>query len=321
MARAMGESGSAFRVALAAPFLLLLLAGCGSGPVPVPPAPADAAPVAFSAANAEAALGYVRSLVEGYTPRDAGTPAAGEAARWLAKTLQEMGVEAAVDSFEDEVPGGKATFHNVIGTLRGTGEGWVVLLSHFDTKAGIAEGFQGANDGGSSTGLLLELAKVLRAAGPRRLNLHFGFMDGEECRVAYRDTDGFHGSRRFARQLRQANKTIRAVILMDMVGDRDLKLTLPRNGSGPLRVLALQAADTVGERAKIGLFDGTVFDDHQAFLEEGFPAVDLIDFDYGSVPGLNDYWHTPADTLDKLSPDSLLSTGKIVLEMIRRLEK
>jgi len=82
---------------------------------------------------------------------------------------------------------------------------------------------------------------------------------------------------------------------------------------------ALEAAEATGERGKIGLFDGDIYDDHQAFLNLGYPAVDLIDFDYGSQPGLNDYWHTVKDTTDKLSADSLLATGRIVLEMINRL--
>jgi Zn-dependent M28 family amino/carboxypeptidase len=104
-----------------------------------------------------------------------------------------------------------------------------------------------------------------------------------------------------------------------MVGDRDLKITVPHNGTAALRALALEAADAVGERAKIGLFDGIIYDDHQAFLEAGYPAIDLIDFVYGSRPGENDYWHTTKDTVDKLSADSLLTTGRIVLEMINRL--
>ncbi|MBO7654810.1 MAG: Zn-dependent exopeptidase M28 [Kiritimatiellae bacterium] len=282
---------------------------------------ADAAPVTFTAADAESALGRVQSLVTAFPVRDAGTPAAGAAARWLAESLQAMNIPATVDTFEDASCDGKATFHNVIGTLKGTGDGWIVLLSHFDTKSGVGEGFQGANDGGSSTGLVLELARLIQARAPRRHNILFGFMDGEECKVAYRETDGFHGSKRLARQLRREKRKVKAVILMDMVGDRDLKLMVPHNGSGPLRVLALQAADAVGERAKIGLFDGVIFDDHQAFLDEGFPAVDLIDFDYGSEPGRNDFWHTPLDTLDKLSAESLLTTGKIVLEMVRRVEE
>ena len=107
---------------------------------------------------------------------------------------------------------------------------------------------------------------------------------------------------------------------MDMIGDRDLKITVPRNCAASLRALALDAAEAVGSRDKIGLFDGYIYDDHQAFHDLGYPSVDLIDFSYGSSPDANDFWHTPQDSVDKLSADSLLVTGRIVTEMINRLE-
>jgi len=106
------------------------------------------------------------------------------------------------------------------------------------------------------------------------------------------------------------------VILMDMIGDRNLKIQVPRNSSATLRVLALRAADALNLRQHIGLFDGAILDDHQPFLDRGFVAIDLIDFDYGREPGGNDYWHTREDTVDKLSAESLYVTGSIVLKMI-----
>ena len=148
----------------------------------------------------------------------------------------------------------------------------------------------------------------------------FGFLDGEECRVQYGPHDGLHGSRRLAAQLAAEHRKVRAVILLDMIGDRDLTVTIPANGSSELTLLALQAAETAGVRNKFALADGQVLDDHQPFIEAGFPAVDLIDFIYGSAPGLNDYWHTPADTLDKISESSLTSVGQVVVEMLRQLD-
>ena len=85
-------------------------------------------------------------------------------------------------------------------------------------------------------------------------------------------------------------------------------------------MLALEAAEKAGVREYIGLYDGAVFDDHQAFLDQGFPAVDLIDFEFGSAPGKNDYWHTPQDTMDKISAESLHVTGRIICGMIERLQ-
>lgn len=302
-------------------FLALSLFICGCGRGRAPSGGVRALP-SFSPAAATNALRAAAGLVAAATPRDAGTPGARRAALHLAGALRRRGIPASLDSFPSPTPRGEKTFHNVLGALpcgRG-GAPWILLLSHFDTKSGAGPGFQGANDGASSCGLLLELAGILASARPRRANFLFAFLDGEECMEAYGENDGFHGSKRLARQMRDERRHVSAVILMDMVGDRDLKITVPRNVSRGLRVLALEAAEAVGERGRIGLFDGSIGDDHQAFLDAGFPAVDLIDFDFGSAPGLNDYWHTPADTLDKLSPDSLLSTGKIVIEMIRRLE-
>jgi glutaminyl-peptide cyclotransferase len=294
------------------------LAGCSekSGNVAQP----AREPLAFTAAQASNALAHVAAFVTACTPRDGGTPGAERAAVWLRDRLATNGVEAALDRFTGETPRGPKPYANVVVTLPGETDRWIVLLSHFDTMRGVGEGFQGANDGGSSTGLLLELAVALKRSAPLRHGVICGFMDGEECMLGYSERDGFHGSKRLAKQLKEKMTKIDAVILMDMVGDRDLKLTIPRNGTASLRVLALEAAEATGNRDAIGLFDGDIFDDHQAFLDRGYPAIDLIDFDYGSRPGLNDYWHTPKDTLDKLSADSLHVTGRIVLEMVSRLE-
>jgi hypothetical protein len=296
----------------------LLAAGCS----PVAPPSSDVGrytPLTFTAVQATNALNRVGAFVSACTPRDAGTPGAERAAQWLHDQLIENGVEATIDRFTDETPRGQKTFVNVLAELPGETDGWVVLLSHFDTKRGISPSFQGANDGGSSTGLLLEFAIALKRTPLRKYGVICAFLDGEECDLAYSDRDGFHGSKRYAQQLKAKGRKVKAVILSDMIGDRDLKITVPMNSTSTLRVLALDAAEATGERAKIGLFDGEIFDDHQAFLDRGLPAIDLIDFDYGSSPGLNDYWHTAKDTVDKLSADSLLATGRIVFEMINRL--
>lgn len=295
-------------------FLAALLSGCGDKPEPVP-VPA----LTLTATQATNAFALVAALTSEYTPRDAGTPGAERAAGWIAERLRERGLTARIDTFTDPTPRGPKQFHNVLAEIPGASDEWIILLSHFDTMSGIGGGFEGANDSGSSTGLLIEMAAALQAAGPYRHNLLFGFMDGEECMVSYSERDGFHGSKRLARQQKQSGAKIRAVILMDMVGDRDLKLLVPRNSTASLRLLALEAAEATGDRAKIGLFDGDIYDDHQAFLDLGYPAVNLIDFEFGSKPGRNDYWHTPADTMDKICPDSLLVTGRIVMEMLNRL--
>lgn len=294
-----------------------LLAGCGERSNPQ--IQADRAFLTFTAMQATNALAHVASLVSECTPRDGGTLGSEKAAVWLHKQLSARGIDVAIDRFADLTPLGLHPFANVLATIPGDSDEWIVLLSHFDTMSGIAESFQGANDSGSSTGLLLELAAALHTNSPKKYNILCAFLDGEECMYAYGDRDGFHGSKHLARQLKAKNIKVKAVILMDMVGDRDLKITVPHNSSAALRVLALDAAEATGDRHKIGLFDGIIYDDHQAFLDLGYPAVNLIDFHYGSRPGENDYWHTTQDSIDKLSADSLLTTGRIVFEMLNRL--
>lgn len=300
--------------------LLPLLVGCGR----VAPEAADALrsqpkPLAFTAEHATNALQRVEALVKNHTPRDAGTPEGARAAGWLQEQLQSTGVAAELVRFEDETPRGRKTFANVIGTHRGRSDEWIVLLSHFDTKSGIGPAFQGANDSGSSTGLLLELAAIIQNSGEQHYNFLFGFMDGEECQLAYSDRDGFHGSKHFARALKKEGRDLKAVILTDMIGDRDLQISVPRNSTKELKLLALKAAAVAGHRDKITMLSSVILDDHQAFLDLDFPAIVLIDFEFGSRPGSNDYWHTMEDSMDKISAESLLITGQIVVEMINML--
>jgi glutaminyl-peptide cyclotransferase len=304
-------------------FLLLTaclpILGCGKHE-PLSQIPETKTQLVFTAENGTRALSNVTDFVLACTPRDAMTPGAERAAQWLKTRLLANGLtNATLQTFKDKTHSGEAIFHNVTAYIPGQSKKTILLLSHFDTKSGISPTFQGANDGGSSTGLLLELARLIAASGQPRYTIQFAFLDGEECKINFDDQDGLHGSRHLANKLQQEKREIAAVILMDMIGDRDLHIQLPHNGTGALRASALRAADATGDRNHIGLYDGSILDDHQPFLDAGFPAVDLIDFEYGDAPSKNNYWHTTEDTLDKLSAESLTITGRIVLEMINQL--
>jgi Zn-dependent M28 family amino/carboxypeptidase len=146
-------------------------------------------------------------------------------------------------------------------------------------------------------------------------------VDGEECVNRYGATDGLHGSRRLAAQLAQGGNAarVRGVLIVDMVGDSNLTVRLPENGTPALMQAVLDAATAEGARRHFGLGLGAVLDDHVPFLDAGLPAVDIIDFEYGSAPGLNDYWHTAADTVDKLSADSLRIAGRVVARAVNVL--
>lgn len=298
------------RISLAG-VLLAAASGCGK---PAPPIAASLPePAAFDGGRA------LKEAVDftALGPRVSGTPGAEAAAAYLAGRLRAAGVDVTVDAFQEVTPEGTTTFRNVIGRLPGSSPDKVILVSHYDTKAGIP-GFVGANDSGSSTGVLLELARLLaaRRGGPE---LEFLFTDGEECRVAYGPADGLHGSRRRARQLQESGEAarVKAVILLDMIGDRDLRVTLPDNGDRALMLAVMKAAEAEGAAGRFSLLGGAMLDDHVPFLAAGMPAVDLIDFAYGEGYRDNRYWHTAQDTPDKLSAESLQTVGRVVLRMLR----
>jgi glutaminyl-peptide cyclotransferase len=296
----------------------LLLCSCRPA---VPPAGTAAARFDPASVNGEAALAEVRDLLQGGL-RDAGTDGAKRAADYLARRLTGIGLQPEIEAFSEAVPGGgPLEFRNVTARIPGTVPGVVVLGAHYDTKSGLPPGFQGANDSGSGVGLLLHLAGLCargRLQGPA---IMLAFLDGEECRSAYGPRDGLHGSRRLAGRLADgmATSTVVAVIILDMIGDRDLTVTIPRNSTPELVQQAFAAAAATGARRHFGLHPGEILDDHQPFLDAGMPAIDLIDFEFGSRAGQNDYWHSPEDTLDKLSGESLATVGRVVLGMLNRL--
>ncbi|NCA82538.1 MAG: M28 family peptidase [Opitutae bacterium] len=297
---------------------VLCAAGCGQQAAEPTAALAEAGKPGAQVSG-ESALEEVRRFVA-LGPKEPGTAGAERAAAHLVARLREIGVEAEIQEFRDQTPVGERTFRNVLGRIPGAGGGILLLGSHYDTKTGI-EGFEGANDSGSSTGLLIELARVLKRNGPHPLEIRFAFFDGEECWVEYGPGDGFHGSEHLAAAMEVDGslRRIAAMILLDMVGDGDLTITIPRNGTPGLIALAFEAARAEGVRKHFSLYPGHIRDDHMAFFRRGVPAVNLIDFCYGSAPGKNDYWHTAEDSMDKLSAESLEIVGRVAARMVEEL--
>lgn len=276
--------------------------------------------LAFSPKDAATTLSVATRFTNENTPRDAGTARGKIAAHWILDQVSAKGHDIRQDVFRARTPKGERSFTNLVCEFRGDPDApWTVLVSHYDTKPGT--GCPGANDGASTTALLMTLADILGAAGRLPGNVMLVWTDAEECMNAfYAEGDGFQGSRHAAERLMQRRLNVRAVICADMLGDRDLRITVPANGSPALTKVALMAAE------KASLADGTVVrgelhvkDDHVAFLDRGFKAIALIDFEYGSAPGLNDYWHTPSDTPDKLSAESLERSGRLLVAMLNIL--
>ncbi len=281
-----------------------------------------AGPVEFTAADAQTAYAEAVGLVTNCTPRDAGTPGGRRAAEWICAAARRAGANAQLDSLVALSRNSLLSFANVIAEFPGAEPSapWIVLISHFDTMPGIGNGFQGANDGASTTGLLLAFARSLSRAPRLKENVMLVWTDAEECRISYGRHDGFQGSRHLVERFAVKRRAVKAAVCLDMLGDRNLHITVPGNGTPALRALAVKAAAKAGLPQMLSLQDAMVVgDDHSPFLEAGCPAICLIDFDYGTLPGLNNYWHTPLDTIDKISANSLYAAGRITAELVNLL--
>lgn len=259
---------------------------------------------------------HLRRLV-GFGPRPAGSAALAASRRYIVGQLEAAGIAVREEAFDADTPIGPLRMANVIGTIPGDRPDTIALASHYDTKRFGEFRFVGANDGGSSTAVLLELGRLLKA---RRnpMTIELLFFDGEEAvRPFWEGDDNTYGSRHHVAARRRAGTLgrLKALILLDMVGDRQLNF---RRESGSTRWLT-DALWDAARRLKYGAhFLPEEFavggDDHVPFLEAGIPAVDLIDFDYPA-------WHTPADTLDAVSARSLQITGEVVLEALPAIER
>jgi Zn-dependent M28 family amino/carboxypeptidase len=272
-----------------------------------------AAPVRFSG---ESALRLTKELTD-LGPRPVGTEAHRKAEQLIVSNLKSYGCTVREDSWTARTPLGAKPMKNILVHIPGRSGRTIAITGHYDTKLMPEIRFVGANDGGSSAGLLLEMARVLCRTKPAD-EIVLVWLDGEEALVNWTAEDSLYGSRRLAGQW-SANgsaRRIKALINVDMIGDRDLVLMEEWNSTGWLRELVWQAAAELGHRRAFPRNPGAIEDDHMPFLRAGIPALDLIDFDYG--PG-NSYWHTDRDTVDKLSAGSFRMVGEVLLRAIAKL--
>jgi glutaminyl-peptide cyclotransferase len=286
--------------------LCALLAGCGSDD-------GEADRGRFDADRAFADLGGQVDI----GPRPAGSEANRETAELIAERLRDAGARGVV--IQDP-------WLNVLGTIPGRKPGTVVVGAHFDTKD-VSPDFVGANDGASGVAVLLELARTL----PRPLpgpSVQLVAFDAEEARGdAQFVEDGIRGSRQYVElaaggggQGAPPLDDLRAMVLFDMVGDCDLQI--PREPISDARLYDLFAAASKEVDGDPAPFVGTspaVLDDHYAFVEQGVPALDLIDFTFGPGSSPGGWWHTPQDTIDKVCPASLNAVGEAALVAIPRI--
>jgi hypothetical protein len=264
--------------------------------------------------DGQRAFEHIRQLVA-IGPRVAGTPGAAAARAYIRKQLEPLGIRVEEQSFQAATPLGPVRMANVRVSLSGDpSHGRIVIAGHYDTKRFEDLTFVGANDGGSSAAFLIELARVLAS----RANAHqieLLFLDGEEAVIEWEGDDNTYGSRHYVETARNDGtlKQVRALILVDMIGDRDLGIKRESQSTPWLTDIIWRAARELKRREF--LEESTpINDDHLPFLEAGVPAVDVIDLDYP-------WWHTSGDTLDKVSPDSLQVVADVLLRALPAIEK
>ncbi|MEO7724425.1 MAG: M28 family peptidase, partial [Chthoniobacterales bacterium] len=260
----------------------------------------------FSGANA---LRHVRGLV-GLGPRPPESEALKKARAYIHAQLEATGWQVIDQPFAAQTPRGTVQFVNVIARRpdQPKNEKLFFVGSHYDTKTFDSIQFVGANDGGSSSGALIELGRVLSLHPELASRIELIFFDGEEAYEHFSKTDGLYGSRFFAEKARKASRVQHYAggIMWDMIGDRDLTITLPSDSPAKLAEGIFASADALQVRNRFTYYNNDIIDDHTPFNEVGIPTIDLIDFDYPP-------WHTAGDTMDKLSAESLQTVGAVTL--------
>lgn len=282
----------------------LVLTACGEGDdvheaqlAASEKAPAVEQKILMPLAEAQVAIGA----------RYSGSEGARKTAEWI---LKESNRKGEIQEFTEY----GTVYRNVVVKVPGkeTQGKFVVVGAHYDTKVlDLYPKFAGANDGGSGVAALLAMIRALPEKTELPFDLHFVFFDGEEARFNYSETDGLHGSKFYVKSIEPAN--CRAMILLDMIGDKDLDVRFPQNCDPKLVKLAVAISKKNGTLKQIDRGGGEILDDHVPFRQAGIPTINFIDFNYGPD---NRYWHTDQDTLDKISAESMALTANTALKLI-----
>jgi glutaminyl-peptide cyclotransferase len=294
-------------------------------------APSTAVPAATDASTTSADLGpppafnsaramqYVKEIVA-FGPRPIGSANHKKVEDYIHAHLKGDQVED--DAFIIDTSEGKFPVRNIIAKYPGTRDGIVVIASHYDTNYPLRDtNYVGANDGASSSALLLEIANQLRGKKLDGYSVWLLWDDAEEAiKLPWTDTNSVYGVRHLAQKWQDDGtiKNIKAFILEDMIGDADLNIERDEDSTPWLEDLIYQAATRLGYQSHFFARTVPMEDDHKPFVQRGVPSADLIDFQYGYN---NVFWHTTQDTVDKLSPKSLEIVGTVTLETVQMLDK
>jgi Zn-dependent M28 family amino/carboxypeptidase len=275
-----------------------------------------AAPIENPSFSGGRAFEDLKRLVA-FGPRPSGSSQLADARRWIISQIRETGATVVEDSFTASTPIGQLPMTNLIVKVPGSKPDVVIVAGHYDTARIPNVAFLGANDGGSSAALLMELARAL-AGHKNPFTVWLVFFDGEEATQQWSDSDSLYGSRHLVQRLSASGdlSRVQAMILVDMIGDADLDIHREANSSGWLSDLIFKAAKGLGYSHYFSKDPRAVDDDHIPFLNAGVSAVDLIDFDYGPR---NRYWHSAEDTVQHCSAVSLTIVGRVVVAALGEL--
>jgi glutaminyl-peptide cyclotransferase len=205
------------------------------------------------------------------------------------------------------------SINNII-AKRGKGRPWIIIGAHFDTRKyadqdpdpnNRTQAVPGANDGASGVAVLLELARIIPEDVEKEIWLVF--FDAED-NGGFDGVDWAMGSSYFVETLQEKPD---AVVIVDMIGDENLNIFIERSSTQELAAEIWGMAESLGHEEFIDQPKYQLIDDHTAFLFNGIPAIDIIDFDYP-------YWHTVEDTFDKVSSQSLQIVGETIFEWLMR---
>jgi glutaminyl-peptide cyclotransferase len=285
-----------------------------------------AAPISLhDAFNSQQAYAYTAE-VAGFGERWPGSPGHKKTEDLIHQVLQRGGAQIETDDFIASTPRGPVTVHNIIGKFNVSAnpkQDIFVLAGHYDTL--FRPGFIGANDGASSTAILLAFADAL-AHQKTRMQIWLVWTDLEEAIHAFGGPDGLYGSRHLADKL-AANgmiSRIRGLFLLDMIGDKDLNVAREMGSSGWLQNFIAQAANQLGYNRYFFQYETNIIDDHNSFIQVGIPAVDVVDAEYGRMgirfDAMGEFHHSNADTMDKVSQHSLEIVGRTILLTLELLD-
>ncbi len=326
-------SKNIFRIAIMACLVSIALTGCKasghdspsttqppltSTAASAPPQAADEAPLPEKSGgfDGKRAFAHVAKQVS-FGPHPSGSPAIAQVQDYLLSELKSYGCNVETDAFGADTPVGRLPMENILVKIPGEKPGVILLGTHYDTKR--LDNFVGADDGGSSTAVMLELARLL-CKQHGKYAVWIAFFDGEEAvRLQWEDPDNRYGSRQMAARFANSGdiKKIRAFLLADIVGGRNSRFRRDDSSTKWLTDLVWDVAARLGYASLfLNELTGIGGDDHHSFTQRGVPAVDVIDLIANEVP----YWHTPQDTLDKISAKNLAIVGHVFLESVKQLQ-